>query len=228
MPSVRTHLIATCLSSRQSDTTWHRGPEEGGPVQANAPIERLLMECAWMGWGGRICTRVRTCLHYMLDHAPCADARCITPRATHPHLHPQGTADLCTYTLDKQGPFDRLVPWEATLANTNASLDVLQGTVDLSKYTLDNYMRIVTYKTAYYTFYLPVACGMILAGITEEATFKTAEKILVEMGQYFQVSGSGDCDKTDGWEREARVSVGMGHIFQSFSLCPTHRRFDPT
>jgi hypothetical protein len=27
-------------------------------------------------------------------------------------------------------------------------------------------MRIVTYKTAFYTFYLPVACGLVLAGIT--------------------------------------------------------------
>ncbi len=40
------------------------------------------------------------------------------------------------------------------------------GSVDLAKYTSDNYLRIVTYKTAFYTFYLPVACGMVLAGIT--------------------------------------------------------------
>lgn len=38
--------------------------------------------------------------------------------------------------------------------------------VDLSRYTLDTYLRIVTYKTAFYTFYLPVACGLRLAGIT--------------------------------------------------------------
>ena len=38
--------------------------------------------------------------------------------------------------------------------------------VDLSRYTLDTYMRIVTYKTAFYTFYLPVACGLRLAGVT--------------------------------------------------------------
>lgn len=46
--------------------------------------------------------------------------------------------------------------------------ETMQGSVDLSKYTLDNYMRIVTYKTAYYSFYLPVACGMVLAGIEDE------------------------------------------------------------
>jgi len=62
-----------------------------------------------------------------------------------------------------------------------------QGSVDLSKYTLDNYLRIVTYKTAYYSFYLPIACGMLLAGIEDEGAYSTAEKILVEMGQYFQI-----------------------------------------
>jgi farnesyl diphosphate synthase len=61
------------------------------------------------------------------------------------------------------------------------------GSVDLSKYTLDNYMGIVTYKTAYYSFYMPVACGMILAGIKNKEAFRVAEKILLDMGQYFQV-----------------------------------------
>nr|QHF16634.1 geranylgeranyl pyrophosphate synthase GGPPS3-4 [Haematococcus lacustris] len=62
-----------------------------------------------------------------------------------------------------------------------------QGRVDLSKYTLDTYMRIVTYKTAYYSFYLPVACGMVLAGITDPQAYATAEDILLDMGRYFQI-----------------------------------------
>ena len=61
------------------------------------------------------------------------------------------------------------------------------GTVDLTRYTLDTYMRIVTYKTAFYTFYLPVACGLRLAGITDAAAYKLAEEICVTMGQYFQI-----------------------------------------
>ncbi|KAL4449400.1 hypothetical protein ABPG77_007044 [Micractinium sp. CCAP 211/92] len=61
------------------------------------------------------------------------------------------------------------------------------GTVDLSRYTLPTYMRIVTYKTAFYTFYLPVACGMRLAGVTDEAAYKLAEDICISMGQYFQI-----------------------------------------
>eukprot|EP00887_Chlorella_sp_A99_P003158 scaffold9.g3158.t1 len=61
------------------------------------------------------------------------------------------------------------------------------GTVDLSRYTLSTYMRIVTYKTAYYTFYLPVACGLRLAGVTDAAAYKLAEETCVAMGQYFQI-----------------------------------------
>jgi len=38
-------------------------------------------------------------------------------------------------------------------------------------------MRIVTYKTAYYSFYMPVACGMILSGIKDESAFKVRHDI---------------------------------------------------
>lgn len=59
--------------------------------------------------------------------------------------------------------------------------------VDLSRYTLPTYMRIVTYKTAYYSFYLPVAAGLLLGGVSDPKALKLAEDICVEMGQYFQV-----------------------------------------
>ncbi len=62
-----------------------------------------------------------------------------------------------------------------------------QGTMDLSRYTMDNYMRIVTYKTAFYTFYLPVACGMVLAGVTSPEALALANNVCIEMGRYFQV-----------------------------------------
>lgn len=59
--------------------------------------------------------------------------------------------------------------------------------VDLSRYTLPTYLRIVTYKTAFYSFYLPVAYGMVLCGITNPKAYQLALDICVEMGQYFQV-----------------------------------------
>jgi hypothetical protein len=59
--------------------------------------------------------------------------------------------------------------------------------VDLSRFTMDAYLRIVTYKTAFYTFYLPVACGMVLAGKAQPEALKLANDICIEMGRYFQV-----------------------------------------
>jgi farnesyl diphosphate synthase len=61
------------------------------------------------------------------------------------------------------------------------------GTVDLARYTPATYDRIVTYKTAFYTFYLPVACGLRLAGATDPAAYALAEDICVRMGRYFQI-----------------------------------------
>ena len=61
------------------------------------------------------------------------------------------------------------------------------GTVDLSRYTLPTYMRIVTFKTAFYSFYLPVACGLLVGGVAAPPAFALAKEICIQMGQYFQV-----------------------------------------
>ena len=61
------------------------------------------------------------------------------------------------------------------------------GVVDLSKYTEEAYMRIVTYKTAFYTFYLPAACAMRLSGIEDEQAYKVANNICIKLGQFFQI-----------------------------------------
>ncbi|KAI0259588.1 farnesyl diphosphate synthase [Gloeopeniophorella convolvens] len=53
--------------------------------------------------------------------------------------------------------------------------------VDLSKFSLDRHKTIVIYKTAIYSFYLPVALAMLLCG------FPLALDILVPLGEYFQI-----------------------------------------
>ncbi|XP_068220264.1 farnesyl pyrophosphate synthase isoform X2 [Palaemon carinicauda] len=57
----------------------------------------------------------------------------------------------------------------------------------LSKFTMHQYNAIVKYKTAYYSFYLPIALSMYMAGITDRELHRQARTILVEMGQFFQV-----------------------------------------
>jgi len=58
---------------------------------------------------------------------------------------------------------------------------------DLEKFTMETYDAIVKYKTAYYSFYLPVALAMHMAGINDPRLLKKAEEILLPMGRFFQV-----------------------------------------
>jgi len=66
---------------------------------------------------------------------------------------------------------------------TTASADK----VELERFTLEKYSKIVKYKTAFYSFYLPVAMGMILAGVKSKTAYQTARNICIEMGEYFQI-----------------------------------------
>ncbi|CAH2327566.1 farnesyl pyrophosphate synthase [Pelobates cultripes] len=61
------------------------------------------------------------------------------------------------------------------------------GKVDLNRYTETRYKAIVKYKTAFYSFYLPVAAAMYMAGIDGEEEHGNAKTILLEMGEFFQI-----------------------------------------
>ena len=65
-------------------------------------------------------------------------------------------------------------------------LDILSER-DMDQFSMKRHSYIVEYKTAYYSFYLPVALGMILGGISDDRVFKKAENILLPLGEYFQV-----------------------------------------
>ncbi|XP_073408414.1 farnesyl pyrophosphate synthase-like isoform X1 [Dendrobates tinctorius] len=61
------------------------------------------------------------------------------------------------------------------------------GKVDLDRYTESRYKSIVKYKTAFYSFYLPVAAAKYMAGIDSEDDHQNAKTILLEMGEFFQI-----------------------------------------
>ncbi|TNN72944.1 Farnesyl pyrophosphate synthase [Liparis tanakae] len=70
------------------------------------------------------------------------------------------------------------------------SLDLMTSTpgqVDLNRFTIERYNAIVKYKTAFYSFYLPVAAAMYIAGIKSEEEHNNAKHILLEMGEFFQI-----------------------------------------
>ena len=59
--------------------------------------------------------------------------------------------------------------------------------VDLGNFSLDKHSFIVIYKTAWYSFYLPVALALYLLDIATPKNLKQAEDILIPLGEYFQV-----------------------------------------
>ncbi|XP_062226982.1 farnesyl pyrophosphate synthase-like [Phragmites australis] len=60
------------------------------------------------------------------------------------------------------------------------------GAKDLARYRIQGYRRIVKYKTSYYSFYLPVACALLLNG-AKLSDYLELKNVLIEMGVYFQV-----------------------------------------
>ncbi|KAF8678000.1 hypothetical protein HU200_046358 [Digitaria exilis] len=61
-----------------------------------------------------------------------------------------------------------------------------EGEKDLTKYNMKSYRLIAQYKTSYYSFYLPVACALLLAGENLD-NFTGVKNILVEMGTHYQI-----------------------------------------
>lgn len=62
-----------------------------------------------------------------------------------------------------------------------------EGKPDLTKFTMKLYNAIVKYKTAYYTFQMPVSLAMLMSGIDDPEMHRQAKTILLEMGQFFQI-----------------------------------------
>ncbi|KAK0173861.1 hypothetical protein PV328_007003 [Microctonus aethiopoides] len=58
---------------------------------------------------------------------------------------------------------------------------------NLNLFTMDRYNAIVKYKTAYYSFVMPITLAMYFAGIKDPEVHRQAKTILLEMGHFFQV-----------------------------------------
>jgi farnesyl diphosphate synthase len=65
--------------------------------------------------------------------------------------------------------------------------DMIVAKRDLNSFDMDTYLGIVTYKTSYYSFYLPVALAMLYTGRSSPDNLTQARDILLPMGAYFQI-----------------------------------------
>ncbi|XP_056672268.1 farnesyl pyrophosphate synthase isoform X2 [Monodelphis domestica] len=77
--------------------------------------------------------------------------------------------------------------YQTEIGQTLDLITAPQGKVDLTRFEEKRYKTIVKYKTAFYSFYLPFASAMYMAGIDGEKEHTNAKNILLEMGEFFQI-----------------------------------------
>ncbi|CAA0818025.1 Farnesyl pyrophosphate synthase 1- mitochondrial [Striga hermonthica] len=90
------------------------------------------------------------------------------------------------YYVDLLDLFNEVVEFQTASGQMIDLITTIEGEKDLSKYSLPLHRRIVQYKTAYYSFYLPVACALLMAGENLE-NHVNVKDVLIDMGIYFQV-----------------------------------------
>jgi farnesyl diphosphate synthase len=76
--------------------------------------------------------------------------------------------------------------FQTELGQTCDLLTAPEDHVDLNKFSMDKFSFIVIYKTAFYSFYLPVALALHYCNLATEKNLKQAKDILIPMGEYFQ------------------------------------------
>lgn len=79
------------------------------------------------------------------------------------------------------------VTFQTEVGQTCDLLTAPEDHVDLSKFSLQKHSFIVIYKTAFYSFYLPVALALHYLDLATESNLKQARDILIPLGEYFQI-----------------------------------------
>lgn len=99
----------------------------------------------------------------------------------------------------------------------------LSGKYGVRRFTPTRYRMIVRYKTAYYTFYLPCAIGMIYAGVKDPASYRLARDICCRIGEFFQIQDDFlDCfgdPKVIGKVRSPCDVIYVSYIRESGTCC---------
>lgn len=79
------------------------------------------------------------------------------------------------------------VTYQTEIGQLADLLTAPEDKVNLDNFSMEKYRFIVVYKTAYYSFYLPVALALHQLNIGSDKNLKQAEDILIPMGEYFQI-----------------------------------------
>jgi len=78
------------------------------------------------------------------------------------------------------------VTFQTELGQSCDLLTAPEDHVDLDNFSMEKFTFIVTYKTAFYSFYLPVALALHYCKLATPENLQQAKDILIPMGVYFQ------------------------------------------
>ena len=78
------------------------------------------------------------------------------------------------------------ISFQTEIGQTCDLLTAPEDAVDLNNFSMDKFQFIVIYKTAYYSFYLPVALALHFLQLATPSNLKKAKDILIPLGEYFQ------------------------------------------
>ncbi|KIV86042.1 farnesyl pyrophosphate synthase [Exophiala sideris] len=79
------------------------------------------------------------------------------------------------------------ITWQTELGQLCDLITAPEDHVDLNNFSMQKYTFIVIYKTAYYSFYLPVALALHYLRLATPQNLKQAHDILIPLGEYFQI-----------------------------------------
>lgn len=77
--------------------------------------------------------------------------------------------------------------FQTELGQTCDLITAPENNVNLDNFNMNKYTFIVVFKTAYYSFYLPVALALHYCNLATEKNLRQAMEILIPMGEYFQI-----------------------------------------
>ena len=79
------------------------------------------------------------------------------------------------------------IVYKTTIGQTLDLVTAPVGKPNFEKFSEERYLSIATYKTSYYTIYLPVMCAVYLGNIDTEELIKSIENVSIDLGVYFQI-----------------------------------------
>ncbi|ETB57676.1 hypothetical protein YYC_04513 [Plasmodium yoelii 17X] len=100
-----------------------------------------------------------------------------------------------------------------------------QAMINTKMINFDVYKNVVVHKTAYYSFFLPITCGMQLSGIAmDNLLYKKIEDISIMMGEYFQAHDDyldifGDFTQTGKMGSDIQNNKLTWLLIKAFELC---------